>query len=548
MSQHNTPPPDDHVSAYLDGELPAEARARIEQLIANDDRYRQLAQDLRLLRACLQGLPSYQLRNDLSDRILRQAERDSLRPAAPITTSKTSRRWSSGSLAAAAAIVAALMLMVLWPRNPDPANRELARLDKSSRSASSSAPLSAPSPEDEEPFGDSTGQSAKKSSVDSSSSGLVRGGQDGQLRIALSKRALREVDIVASTLSATTEEMSDEGRLESFGRVTTRSPGSAVEPQSEGLALRRLDALEPGEELDDHQFSDDMFSLFDFGTSPSPDLIVLMDVPREAMHQCRLDESLVRQDILLGELKDRPVVEPTESNEGGNAGNHPLDTRVADAPSDAIPLDEVGQARSDVEGDSVAAKNNRQSLPDLVYVSATRAQIDATLRDLRQLPGAFLRVALRVADWDSRQPISPEELNHEEFEADLSNDANPTFRKTHRSEDINRRFVIGRASAEVASSEEHAKPRVRGLAKRLNAGHFRLRNVPDSDRQDVALSKDGVQHEWYFQRIDADEDGCQEANRYRPVASRDDADLMPKGDADPDRMIRVLFLVRAVDR
>ena len=419
MSQHNTPPPDDHVSAYLDGELPAEARARIEQLIANDDRYRQLAQDLRQLRACLQGLPSYQLRSDLSDRILRQAERDSLRPAAPVTTSKTNRRWSSGSLAAAAAIVAALMLMVLWPRHPDPANRELARLDKSSRSASSSAP----SPEDEEPFGDATGQSAKKSSVDSSGSGLVRGGQDGQLRTALSKRALREVDIVASTLSATTGEMSDEGRLESFGRVTTRSPGSAVEPQSEGLALRRLDALEPGEELDDHQFGDDMFSLFDFGTSPSPDLIVLVDVPREAMHQCRLDESLVRQDILFGELEDRPVVEPTESNEGGNAGNHPLDTRVADAPSDAIPLDEVGQARSDVEGESVAAKNNRQSLPDLVYVSATRAQIDATLRDLRQLPGAFLRVALRVADRDSRQPISPEELDHEEFEADLSNDA-----------------------------------------------------------------------------------------------------------------------------
>ena len=45
MNQHNTPPPDDRVSAYLDGELSAEESAQIEHLIATDDRYSQLAKD-----------------------------------------------------------------------------------------------------------------------------------------------------------------------------------------------------------------------------------------------------------------------------------------------------------------------------------------------------------------------------------------------------------------------------------------------------------------------------------------------------------------------
>ena len=313
-------------------------------------------------------------------------------------------------------------------------------------------------------------------------------------------------------------------------------------------AFRQLAELEPAEELDDQRFGDELFSLHDFGATPSPDLIVLVEVPREALHQRRLDESLLRHDILFDEPGDRPVVEPTESNEGGKAGNRPLDTRVADAPSDPEPLDEVGQAGVVVAGESVDAKNNKQSLPDLVYVSATRAQIDATLRDLRQRPDAFLRVTLRVAERDSHQPTSGEKSIPEEFEAELSDDASPALRKTRESENRNGQLVIGRVPGELASSPEDAIPRVRGLAKRLNAASFRLRNAPDSDRQDAALSKDGVQQDSYFQRTDADKEGRQEANGYRAAASKDEADRIPVGHADPDRIVRVLFLVRAVEQ
>ncbi len=71
-------PENELFSAYLDGELTAEEQARVEQLLATSPEARQLVDELRALSTTLQNLPAYPLGEDLSGRVLRQAERQIL--------------------------------------------------------------------------------------------------------------------------------------------------------------------------------------------------------------------------------------------------------------------------------------------------------------------------------------------------------------------------------------------------------------------------------------------------------------------------------------
>jgi hypothetical protein len=67
------------LSAYLDGELTAEEQARVEQLLSENQVYRQLYDELRALRTNFDGLPRHRLQQDLSGQVLRLAEQAMLR-------------------------------------------------------------------------------------------------------------------------------------------------------------------------------------------------------------------------------------------------------------------------------------------------------------------------------------------------------------------------------------------------------------------------------------------------------------------------------------
>ena len=68
-------PENELFSAYLDGELTAEEQAQMERLLATSPAARQLMEELRALSATLQTMPQYKLGEDLSERVLRAAER-----------------------------------------------------------------------------------------------------------------------------------------------------------------------------------------------------------------------------------------------------------------------------------------------------------------------------------------------------------------------------------------------------------------------------------------------------------------------------------------
>ena len=119
------------ISAYLDGELDADERALVERAMAESAEYRQLYEELQVLRAGLQRLPRYKLPADFRQRVLRQAERRLLAPSADIMPSASAaqpavgpsrRRWRAAALAAslAAAILFALLLVSQLQRTPAP--------------------------------------------------------------------------------------------------------------------------------------------------------------------------------------------------------------------------------------------------------------------------------------------------------------------------------------------------------------------------------------------------------------------------------------------
>ncbi len=74
----NHPADEELLSAYLDGELADDERARVEQLLSELPESRQLLEELRAVKQRLQSLPAARLGEDFAERVLRQAEREML--------------------------------------------------------------------------------------------------------------------------------------------------------------------------------------------------------------------------------------------------------------------------------------------------------------------------------------------------------------------------------------------------------------------------------------------------------------------------------------
>jgi anti-sigma factor RsiW len=71
-------PDEELLSAYLDGELSADERSRVERLLAESPESRQLLDELRSIQTSLQRMPRARLGHDFADQVLRQAERELL--------------------------------------------------------------------------------------------------------------------------------------------------------------------------------------------------------------------------------------------------------------------------------------------------------------------------------------------------------------------------------------------------------------------------------------------------------------------------------------
>lgn len=125
----NDLPQEELLSAYLDGELTADERARVEELLAESAEYRQLLEELRALRNNLQALPRHTLPADFSQGVLQQAERAMLLDSPARTDGATAGagdapqhattmlggRWLRPLAWAGMAVAAALLVMMMTP-------------------------------------------------------------------------------------------------------------------------------------------------------------------------------------------------------------------------------------------------------------------------------------------------------------------------------------------------------------------------------------------------------------------------------------------------
>ena len=130
MSNHSPQFTDELIRAYLDGELSTEERQRVEQVMEQEPRYRQMFDELKALRESLQTLPSYQLDNDFHTRVLDRAlnqtpeiDAAAIDTTAPPTTNSPLLSWRGASWRrffwAGMAIAAAVLIMVFF-RNEEP--------------------------------------------------------------------------------------------------------------------------------------------------------------------------------------------------------------------------------------------------------------------------------------------------------------------------------------------------------------------------------------------------------------------------------------------
>ena len=133
----------ERLSAYLDGELTAAEQAQMEQLLAASPAARQLLDELRTLSTTLQSLPQQKLGEDLGPQVLRLAERRMLteppsadaqaQPAKlPLPSWRETLRGMLGprALVWSGLAVAIAVMMMLWDRPEQGANREIAHVSQ----------------------------------------------------------------------------------------------------------------------------------------------------------------------------------------------------------------------------------------------------------------------------------------------------------------------------------------------------------------------------------------------------------------------------------
>ncbi len=155
------------ISAYIDGELSVDERARVEQLLGSDREYQHMFESMRALAQDMQALPSYQLDDTFANRVLTAAHDaeatagsgptvalnrhlDGPDACAPRAVPISSRRRSLAATVVLVAAAAVLIAVFMPPHAGDSGNdtRPLAMAEQSSaepaaaaHDSASSAPL-----------------------------------------------------------------------------------------------------------------------------------------------------------------------------------------------------------------------------------------------------------------------------------------------------------------------------------------------------------------------------------------------------------------------
>ncbi|HTQ39583.1 MAG TPA: hypothetical protein VMJ32_11170 [Pirellulales bacterium] len=400
------------ISAYLDGELSAEERARAEQLLSANAEARQLLEELRALRAGLQELPQHRLEIDFAQRVLQKAEGElahqqglidnttaaSIPEAAPLPETNqhsnqpafqpasagtrhrpsvirrfpVNRRGVVWSLLA----VAAAVLIMVSNRPPEQNRRKGGPIDE---------PMVVRAPAAPEQQVATAKQLPSLPELKPAENGSAQPGNEQFADDRMRNRA-----------------HNDDGGLVSRGLIAadksaTSQPAPADVPLADtnhdfyGFTAGRLSAKPPAAEVPTTGTSDNL-------------LLVQVEMSPEAARQGKFDQLLAKNQIAL-EAQKHPLhfalgstkaVEQSK-NPSGDV-RHMLQQRELSGAIDSVSAVNapganaaLGTRKAELSGTLNPAG---QQPVDLVMVEATPEQIQQTLADLRHEPQLFSAVAV----------------------------------------------------------------------------------------------------------------------------------------------------------
>lgn len=384
-------PENELFSAYLDGELTAAEQAEVEQLLAASPAARQLLDELRALSSTLQTMPQYKLGEDISERVLRIAQRrilteaEQLNKPAKVPQPRVFRRLlnSRALIWSGLAVAVAVMLMVTQPPRPirvagDATDKDRADKDRDTEAS----PITAPGKKSI--TGKSTGKSTDGGTL--SEAGLKRtsrafstqpgdgvveerpaGSKEMPEKFATEKRwgGLGASKQAADVKSAP----ADPGALSE----ATAKPGAGGVAKDVGDALSAyLDAEAKGRPVVQGKGAD----TFAWGDGAVGDgyVVVHCDVSPKAVKNQIFEELLVKNKIVWSRTPDEYQI---------------MADKLAEAKVER--RSQSGQQQRQIVNGLLQSLDNTGELA-LVYVEATPDQINGTLTDLKAQPSEFLSV------------------------------------------------------------------------------------------------------------------------------------------------------------
>jgi hypothetical protein len=384
---------DELLSAYLDDELSAEERARVEERLEADPAARRMVDELRAVSRVVQGLPRESLGEDLRGAVLQRAERAMLAPASTrpsydadvkplprLTIGRSARGW----IWAGMAVAAALLITVFQPerrhdeklpdvaaarREPDSTTRRLARENPEMRAmpeqpgpatgspSEGTVHSSLASAESASPSASTAAPAASPMKSPASAGALAaRTDADNQPRPARELQADRLAGTEAGRGAVTEQLLAGEHRDEV--NLPANAPHPSPLPKGEGISSSPLPA-----EQEPSRSEDDM-------------LMVHVNVRPAALRSQAFDRLLVSNGIVVERPADREQGPPPSADESTEAGAFML------------------MLRTNAGGAEKAAAPQEI---DAVLVEAPVAQIEHCLADLDADKDTYLGVMIDEA-------------------------------------------------------------------------------------------------------------------------------------------------------
>ena len=377
----NDVPENELFSAYLDGELTAAEQADVERLLARSPAARQLLEELRALSSTLQAMPQYKLGEDITQRVLRMAERQILtgedqfpKPAAAPWQSLRRRLLNPRALVwSAAAVAVAVTLVVIESKQPpQPADgRRVAMVTENGEEAAPAASIGAASGSREErrkDLADDKSDAAEQAE-------LAKPTQPGE---AAGKKVVNG-KFAEPTFMTKSAGRALRGKAESVREV---EPGSAPradksvpeKPTAKGLVMEKPS----GEEV----------------TATLPPNAPAVAPPSAAPGSGRAPKGSDRPELKLGDVDGFGGIADSGQGRGG---------RFEQAAASVVVLDCSPQAAQEKAFNKVLVANGlawdqtQVHAKDTGYVVATPKQIEATLADLHAQRQNFLALSVQPA-------------------------------------------------------------------------------------------------------------------------------------------------------